>query len=45
VLGPRPDITSFRAAGPLAALAISTERTGGAVAPTQAPLAQGFVEA
>lgn len=43
VLGPTPDITSFRAAGPLSALAISTERAGGAVAPTRAPLAQGFV--
>lgn len=45
VLGDDPTISSFRAAGPLVALAITAEHTGGAVAPTKAPIVQGFVSA
>ncbi len=43
VLGDHPTITAFRAAGPLAALAISSEHAGGAVAPTTSPIVQGFL--
>lgn len=43
VLGDDPAVTSFKAAGPLTALAITIERTGGAVAPTTTPIVQGFV--
>jgi anti-sigma factor RsiW len=43
VLGTDPTITPFMAAGPLTALAITAERAGGAVAPTSAPLVQGFL--
>lgn len=43
VLGDDPIITSFKAAGPLTALAITAEHTGGAVAPTTPPIVQGFV--
>lgn len=43
VLGDRPTITPFKAAGPLTALAITAERSGGAVAPTTSPIVQGFV--
>jgi hypothetical protein len=43
VLGDRPTITPFKAVGPLRALAITVEHTGGAVAPTTSPVVQGFV--
>ena len=43
VLGLEPGITPFTVAGPLTALAITAEHTGGAVAPTASPLVQGFV--
>jgi hypothetical protein len=43
VLGDQPTITPFKAAGPLKALAITVEHTGGAVAPTTSPVVQGFV--
>lgn len=43
VLGDHPTITPFKAAGPLTALAITAEHTGGAVAPTKAPIVQGFL--
>ena len=43
VLGSEATITPFRAVGRLTALAITAERTGGAVAPTTAPIVQGFV--
>jgi hypothetical protein len=43
VLGDDPTITPFKAAGPLTALAITAEHTGGAVAPTTSPIVQGFV--
>lgn len=43
VLGSEPTITPFRAVGPLTALAITAERTGGAVTPTTSPIVQGFV--
>lgn len=43
VLGREPAVTPFKAAGPLTALAITAEHTGGAVAPTKAPIVQGFV--
>jgi anti-sigma factor RsiW len=43
VLGGDPTITPFKAAGPLTALAITAEHTGGAVAPTTAPIVQGFL--
>lgn len=43
VLGNNPAITPFRAVGPLTALAITAEHTGGAVAPTTSPIVQGFL--
>jgi hypothetical protein len=43
VLGDKPTVTPFKAAGPLTALAISAERTGGAVSPTTAPIVQARV--
>ena len=43
VLGNDPTITPFRAVGPLTALAITAEHTGGAVAPTTSPIVQGFL--
>jgi hypothetical protein len=43
VLGAHPTITPFKAVGPLRALAITVEHTGGAVAPTASPVVQGFV--
>jgi hypothetical protein len=43
VLGSQATITPFRAVGPLTALAITAEHTGGAVAPTTSPVVQGFV--
>lgn len=45
VLGDAHEIVPFVAAGPLTALAISAERSGGVVAPTSAPVVQGFVHA
>lgn len=45
VLGSADSIVPFVAAGPLTALAITVERSGGVVAPTSAPLVQGFVAA
>lgn len=41
LLGNDPTISSFRAVGPLTALAITAERAGGAVAPTTAPVVHG----
>ncbi|MEY2433878.1 MAG: hypothetical protein QOC92_3603 [Acidimicrobiaceae bacterium] len=43
VLGSNPTITPFKAAGPLTALAITAEHTGGVVAPTTSPIVQGFL--
>jgi anti-sigma factor RsiW len=43
VIGGDPTVTPFKATGPLTALAITAEHTGGAVAPTTAPIVQGFV--
>lgn len=43
VLGGNPSITPFTAAGPLSALAITAERSGGVVASTNQPIVQGFV--
>jgi anti-sigma factor RsiW len=43
VIGDDPTITPFKAVGPLKALAITVEHTGGAVAPTTSPVVQGFV--
>jgi hypothetical protein len=43
VLGGEPNVTPFRAVGPLTALAITAEHSGGAVAPTTSPIVQGFV--
>lgn len=41
LLGGDPAISSFRAVGPLSALAITAEAEGGAAAPTVAPIVQG----
>lgn len=44
LLGGRPDVVAFKAAGvKMSALAITTEAAGGAVQPTGAPVAAGFV--
>ena len=43
VIGNDPAITPFEASGPLTALAITAERSGGAVAPTKAPIVQGII--
>lgn len=45
LLGVEPTISSFNAAGPLVALAITAEQVGGAVAPTQVPIVQGDLAA
>lgn len=45
VLGGDPSITSFKAVGPLKALAITAEHQGGVVASTNTPIVQGFVPA
>lgn len=43
VLGKEPTMRPFTASGPLTALAITIEHTGGAVAPTTSPIVQGFI--
>lgn len=45
VLGDGTAIVPFVASGPLSALAITAERSGGVVASTNAPIVQGFVSA
>lgn len=45
VIGEARSIVPFVASGPLTALAITAERSGGVVASTNAPLVQGFVSA
>lgn len=45
VVGDASSVVPFVAAGPLTALAITAEKSGGVVASTNAPLVQGFVSA
>ncbi|MEX2293064.1 MAG: anti-sigma factor [Acidimicrobiales bacterium] len=45
VLGEARSIVPFVASGPLTALAITAERSGGVIASTNAPLVQGFLSA
>ena len=44
LLGAKPDVVAFRAAGAkMSALAITAEAAGGALQPTTAPVAAGFI--